>query len=285
MTTTFSRGAARSKAVSRRTALLSAGALVPLAQLAAGVSACSDAETGGKRVQIVTRVTAESLAFSNAFGFEIQLERALVSMGPLRYLAGAPVALRRPLSPALHLLEWFRAVRTAHAHPGHYVEGQTLGEMLEPRVVELAGPAVTFAPGRGVTGVARSARLQFQSPAEGPLARELGDNLVLVEGRATSAERTLAFRAGVSLEQLLDAEGNPTVEGCELHDGDIYEDGTIDLTVSPAVWLDQVDFGKVSLEGAIAQLEPSGTPHKAFVRGLKKAAAYVFRYRPGIAVP
>jgi hypothetical protein len=134
----------------------------------------------------------------------------------------------------------------------------------------------------GVTGLALSARFCFESPPAGALAAELESDVVLVYGKASDANTTYSFRAAAGVEAILDADGHPFVAGCVLASGDITEDGTVIVAVSPAVWLDQVDFGELEASGERSELEPSGTPHKAFVRGLKKAAAYAFRYEPGL---
>ncbi len=263
--------ACRSK-VSRRVALaLGGGTCVSIAQLALGVSACSDAETGGKRVALASSIGVQALDFTNAYGFELELSSVLLSMGPLRYLEGAPVAL----------FPDFRWIRSAHAHPGHYVEGDTLGEMLTPVTVELAHGVTELGTGAGVTGFARSARFLFQFPAEGELAGMLGESVVLVEGTATSGREKRVFRARAALEDVVDADGHPFVAGCAFENGDIRDDGVVRLTVWPSVWLDQVDFGELPADAAApSELDPNTTPHKAFTRGLKKAAAYVFAYEP-----
>jgi hypothetical protein len=258
--------------VSRRVALaVGGGTCISIAELALGLSACSDAETGGHRVELTSSVGAQALAFTNAYGFAIELSSALLSLGPLRYRDSAPVAN----------FQGFRWIRTAHAHPGHHLEGDTLGEMLEPATVDLARGVTDLGTGEGVTGVARSARFFFQSPAAGELSEVLGQSVVLVEGSTTSGGEARHFRARALLEDVLDAEGHPFVAGCAFENGDIRENGAVRLTVWPSVWLDQVDFGELPANAAApSELDPKTTPHEAFTRGLKKAAAYVFAYEP-----
>jgi hypothetical protein len=259
--------------VSRRVALaVGGGGCISIAELALGMSACSDAKTAGKRVELASSVAAQALAFTNAYGFELELSSALLSIGPLRYLQGAPVALFRS----------FRWIRSAHAHPGHYVDGDTVGEMLAPVTVELAQGVTALGTGAGVAGIARSARFLFQFPAEGELAERLGESVVLVEGTASAGQERRAFRARAGLEDVLDADGHPSVAGCAFENGDIRDDGVVRLTVRPSVWLDQVDFSELPAGAAgPSELEPESTPHKAFARGLRKAAAFVFAYEPG----
>jgi len=266
----------RSRLSRRGLVALGGGLALSLAELALGAAAaaCSGgATTGGKRVELATRVRADALSFTNAFGWTVELDVALLSVGPLRYLEGAPVASRvRP----------FR-IREAHAHPGHYVEGGTLGEMLAPRTVDLTAGVTELTRAPGVTGEALSARFTFQHPPAGELAKELAPEVVLLEGTATSGSDRLRFRLSAGLADVLDADGNPFVTGCTLEDGSIDGDGSVLLTVLPSLWLDQVDFSGLESSGEAATELPAGSlPHKAFARGLKKAGAYSFRYSPGL---
>ena len=265
---------ARATRLSRRAfGAVSGGAALSLGELAFGVgqTACSgEGTTGGKRVELVTRVRAESTSFVNAFEWAVELDVALLSIGPLRYLEGAPVASRSSFG-----------IRAAHAHPGHYIEGGTLGEMLEPATVDLTAMTEIFR-GPGVTGEALSARFTFQDPPAGELSEQLVPHVVLLEGSAASGSTTLRFRAGARLADVTDADGNPFVSGCPFEDGAIDRDGSVLLSVSPALWLDQLDFSLLAPNGnEPVELEPGSTPHQAFARGLKKGAAYLFRYTPG----
>jgi hypothetical protein len=246
------------------------------------LAACGDGtdSTTGKRVTLGARIEAESLTFTNGYAWNVQVERALVSVGPLRYLEGAVVARRKPLRGDA-LARWF-TVGTAHAHPGHYEEGGAIGEMLVPASVNLAlGPA-NLAAGAGISGNALSARFSFQSPPEGQFAADLGTSVAIVEGVATQGAESRPFRASASVDDVLEA-GAPAIVGCELRDGSVQSDGVVTLDVHLNVWLDQVDFALVpaSTDGTKVDLARDQNPHKAFVRGLKKAAAYTFSYAPG----
>ena len=248
------------------------------------LAACGDGadSTAGKRVTLAARVQAESIAFTNAFAWNVQVERALVSIGPLRYLEGAVVARRDP--PRLEALERWFSVRHAHAHPGHYEEGGTIGELLVPASADLASGMTDLGSGAGVTGTALSARFSFQSPPAGEYAADLGTSVVIIEGVATQGSESRPFRASASIDDVLEA-GEPAVAGCELNNGSVQADGVVTLNVRLSVWLDQVDFALVppSTDGAKVELTRDQNPHKAFVRGLKKAAAYSFSYAPGSA--
>lgn len=268
--------------LSRRLALaLGAALAVTAAHLATGTLAgCGS--TSGQRITLGTRVLAEegiAAPFENAFGWEIQITRAHLSVGELYYFSGPPVVASRP--PLRRTWENPFAIRSAHAHPGHYTEGDALGQMLSPETVDLLAET-DLADAEAVTGRYESARFSFASPPKGDLAGGMEGHVVWVDGDAKSGSTTVLFRARATVEDILNTEGNPWVEGCVFEAADIEAEGTVTLTVHPDVWLDQVDFADAppSLEGERVDLPPGEPTHKAFVRGLKKGTAYTFHYTP-----
>lgn len=238
-----------------------------------GAAGCSDAsETSGKRVTLATRIELEPAArapLTTALGWEVSIDTAYVSIGELRYFEGDPVTAFR----------WLEIPR-AHAHPGHYQQGGAVGEMLEPTSVDLVATPIEIAVGQGVTGVASSARFTFHAPAVGPAAGELAGAVARVTGTATQGTLVRPFAVSASETDVFDASGQPIVEGCTFSAGAIDGDGTVVVTLRPSVWLDQIDFSLVpeSTDGAPVELAPGEIPHKGFVRGLKKAAAYAFSF-------
>lgn len=231
-------------------------------------------------MQLALRVEPGSLAFTNSLGWQLELARVLVSVGPLAYLEGAPVALRGLPWGALAQLRRALGVAVAHAHPGHYHAGGTLGEALLATSVDLALGPVELGIGAGISGTALSGRFSFHAPPLGPHAAELGSHVACVEGEAKKDGASLPFRLVADVEDVRDPEGNPEVLGCAFHDGAIATDGTVSLTIEPSVWLDQCDFAGLvaTAEGQPVELARSLGAHQSFVRGLRKAASYVFTY-------
>lgn len=249
--------------ISRRMLMgLSGAGVLVAAELWLGVlvGGCSD-ETGGERVTLATRAELEPAGgeLVTSLGFHVELARVELSLAELRYFEGEPVTARR--APLL-------AIRQAWAHPGHYQTGGTVGEMLEPASFELTAGPVALPGGAGVTGVARSARVTFAAAQEW---------VVRVEGIARRDELERPFSA------LATGADVSSVEGCAFDHGRIDADGTVVLRVRPGIWLDQVDFSLVpeSTDAAPVALAPGELPHKAFVRGLAKAAAYGFSFEEG----
>lgn len=275
--------------VARRLAMIAAAALATATLPLGGAVAAGCGSTGGQRISLGTRVVAtEGVAapIENEYGWSITLTAARVSIGELYYFSGAPVVASRGGQPrsrprAGPLLKGLWAIPSAHAHPGHYTEGDALGQMLEPRTVDLLVESA-LANAEAVTGRYESARFSFASPPQGELAGEMDGHVVWVEGEATKGGAVVRFRAAADEADVLTSDEEPVVEGCVFEAADIEASGTVTLTIHPGVWFDQVDFGKV--EGAAdadrVDLVPGEAPHKAFVRGLKKGTGYTFSYAP-----
>lgn len=238
-----------------------------------GCSSESDA-TSGRRVALATRFRAVDISsgFTTGAGYGVVLNKALLATGPLYYFEGAPLEARGPA---------WSLVKSAFAHPGHYQPGDNNGEMLTEWSVDLlAGPA-DFPAGRGVTGQYRSATFSFGQGSAGPVASALDGHVALVAGSATALGQELPFVAFADVQDLLDASGELVLEGCAFDEADVRASGTVVVTVNLPLWLDQVDFAAVTLDASgTAVLERGTSPHKAFIHGLRKAAAYRFSYQP-----
>jgi hypothetical protein len=289
------------KATLVRTSLLGAAAL------AWGCSSSSSSGSGttGKAITLHTVANVQgdpTKPVTSALGWSVTLSKAYVSLDSLHYFQGEPVVSSNRVAPARS--RWARWLdlfeRTAHAHPGHYIPGAAMGEMLTPTTLDLLVPSTQLADGTGVTGWTYSGRFTWRTPPVGDKAASLEGHVVLTEGVATKGETTLRFRATADAADVFDGNGVPEVDGCALgdapgHDGvDIEGDGTITLTIVPSVWFDEVEFtyalpvadggagdaGGASDAGASdAPVDIAGTlAWRGFVRGLKKGTAYVFSY-------
>jgi hypothetical protein len=268
----------------RRAALVFGATLAITALHLATGTLAGCGSTTGQRITLGTRVLAEegiAAPFENAFGWKVQLTKAHLSIGELYYFSGPPVVASLP--PARRAPSWRDpfTLRAAHAHPGHYTEGDALGQMLTPETADLL-VETDLADAEAVTGRYESARFSFASPPQGDLAADLSGHVVWVNGEATKGSTTLLFRARANAEDILNTNGEPWVEGCVFDAADIEAEGTVTLIVHPAVWFDQVDFADAPpwLEGERVDLPPGEPTHKAFVRGLKKGTAYTFAYAP-----
>lgn len=239
--------------------------------------ACSDGDsTTGKRVSLEVRIAAspESKQFTNAAGWSITLTKARVATGAFYFYDGetifSGIAPRR--APGL--------VKSAFAHPGHYVPGNAKGEMLVATSADLLSGA-TLGTGNGVTGPFRSATFTFDSPAKGPMAAELGANVAVLEGTATKGAETRAFRAEIGPDDVKDTKGVTQIEGCPFEVADVQGDGAVTITVKLTQWLDQVAFDDVPKSADETPVTlPDGLARNQLVRGVKVGLGYVFSYAP-----
>ena len=245
--------------------------------------------TTGRRVTLATRVAPSALTFTNDEGWSIEVRRAALSIGALHYFSGEPIEgaeeahlapRRAPHRSVLGQLARGLAVREAHAHPGHYAEGDARGEMLAPTSLDLAAGPVAIGAGEGITGLVRSARFTWGASPVGPLAADLGGSVVLVEGRAEREGESRAFRLRASAADLPD--GDVTVDGCVFERAEVDGDGAVTLTVDPAVWLAGADFADApeGTDDAPADVPVGTQPANAFLRGLAKGGAFHFRFDP-----
>jgi hypothetical protein len=252
----------------------------------AALSACGAGETtGSKRVSLKTHIVADDgvdAPFLNAFGWSVKLSKAALSVGALYYFDGATIfsAGLPPARPGERFAVLL-GVGTAWAHPGHYQAGNAMGQVLLSSSVDLALGPSDLPLGEGVAGIYRSGRFIYEKNPTGSAALELAGHVVVLEGEATKDTMKRVFRASALADEVLDASGEPRLEGCAF-DGepDVQEDGTITVHVKPSIWLDQAEFDTMpeSADGAPLDLPKDSEVEKAFIRGLKKGTAIVFSY-------
>ena len=266
--------------------------------LAVSVAACSDDVTSGKKVVLATEVSLApasatggkgGAAFLNDAGWQVSLDKVAVAGAALNYYSGAPLLALHHTKPTL--LERLSGLveGTAYAHPGHYSEGDTLGEMLTPFDAEFAKGSVKLANGTGITGTFRSARFTFDGTRT--LAGKAGATVYLA-GSATKDGVTRLFTATATQAEVVDVENLPRVEGCSftpsggISDGvAVTDNGTIHLQVAPILWLSDVDFSDAAAGTEPTELPPESRARRAFVRNLKGAAAFQFSYEKSPSSP
>lgn len=216
---------------------------------------CADDTTGRTRVRFDVRARGVDTTFTTSRGWDVRVTEARVSLGPLRWYEGPPIFALRWWERAL-------GVSVAHAHPGHYVPGAALADMLTPRVVDLTAGAVALSVADGVTGAAQSAHVELQPPPAG------GDTAtVFVRGEATMAAQRVRFRGSLALT--LNLEGVTAT-------GNI-DSAAWELQVSVGRWVDRVDFA--ALTPATPDAEVEFTADSQATNALYRAATNVGSYR------
>ncbi len=264
-------------------ALALAGVLATGLALEACGSDSSDA-TSGKRVVLHTRVGLEpsvATGFTTATGWKVTLSKAVLATGPFYYFDGPPPLVRREEQRSFRLAQRFLGIAVAHAHPGHYQAGNAMGEMLEPYSVDLLAGTADFPDGDGITGIFRSARFSFSTPATGPAASAVSGHAAITEGKAEKdGETARFFRATAELADIEKSAAEGHVEGCEFHEVNVGADGLVTVLVNPSVWFNLVDFTLVEpgSETAPSEFTAGTQPQIAFAQGLAQLSAYKFTY-------
>src|SRR5690606_34403360 len=130
-----------------------------------------------------------------------------------------------------------------------------------------------------VSGPVRSATFSFEAPAQGPLAAELGDNVIVVVATGTKGAETRRIRAEIKADEVRDGRGATQIEGCPFVEADMQSDGVVSIAVKLSLWFDQVELGAVpaSLDGEPVLLT-DGLARNQLVRGVKAGVGYVFSY-------
>ncbi|MBX3209419.1 MAG: hypothetical protein KF764_30580 [Labilithrix sp.] len=270
---------------------LVSSSLVAGAVLVAGTGplACSGEGSGttGRRIALDVEIAAspESKQFTNAKGWTISITKAAIATGAFYFYDGETLFAGRspgasPRAPGSFPRAPGGFVRSAFAHPGHYVPGNAKGELLVASSADLLAGGL-LGHGDGVTGLVRSATFGFGAPASGPLAAELGASVIVLEGSATKGAATRVFRAEIAPDEVKDTKGVMQIEGCPFASTDMESDGKVTITVKLPMWFDQVelDGAPESPDGKPALL-PDGLARNQLVRGAKVGLAYTFAYVP-----
>ncbi len=276
------------------------GILVALCAAGCSSSSSDSSGTTGQIIALKTRTEVKddlTQAKTNALGWSITISEAYLSVGPLYYFAGDPVLSQRHMDKSSLQYAWAMVsdwlVRPAHAHPGHYIAGAAMGQMLTPTTLDLLGGSVNLADGDGVTGSTNSAKFTWQSPPQGDLAPALEGHVVLTKGVATKGATTIHFIAKADEPEVHDGDDKAEVAGCAFGTTagasgvNMDGNGTVTLTLSPSVWFDEVDFAYVApgadagapTPDANGVVDIAGTlAWEGFIRGVKKGTGYEFSY-------
>lgn len=254
----------------RSAAVFAVGAL-------AATLAC-EAGTGGRRAHFDLAVaTAGAATFRTSTGWDVTLESACISLGPL-YLFAEPSVTAKLQRRAYDLL-----VPTAHAHPGvdHFYGGEVRGEWLDQIVVNAVDPTpVELGAFEGIAGDVRSATLGVYPPKPTIDAPCLRGHHAYVVGVARQADRVIAFEGGLDIEAVGDRRRVAIATTLLVDDGE-----RVVVSVDPRPWLDQAKFEELAVDEASgrAQITAESQASLAWQLGIHTAGAFAVLNAPPAA--
>lgn len=214
--------------------------------LLASLAACGG--TGRSRRTFPVEIAAKLPTAPNDFGWAVTLERASVGVGPVRFFTGKVAIARR-----FDLSSLF--IGTAYAHPGHYMQGEALAELLTTAEVDLLGAPVELGIAEAVTGEYGSLQLTLGNPG------------ATLAGTATKDGTTVRF--------VTSAVTPPTpLEGVAFERDLQTELGAVRIEVEIAKWLRRMDFSKAPVVDGLATVD-SGEALNGFERGIEDTSAYL----------
>lgn len=254
---------------------LALGTLMTLAVLVT-ISACEPG-TGGRRVMFDLAIEAapSSRSFRTALGWDVTLEEACVSVGPLYLYAqpGLSASLRRAY-------DWL--VPSAHAHPGvdHFNGGEVRGEWLEQIAVDLTSSGrVDLGAREGIAGEARSATIGIHPPQAEALGAPtcLRSHQAYVVGSATRDDVTVRFEGGLDIEDV------GTKRRMQIATAVVIDDQRrLLVTVDPRPWFDHMKFDELTVDATTkhALIAPGSQAILAWELGLQTVGAFEIENAP-----
>ncbi len=201
----------------------------------------------------------------NERGWTVTPEALQVSVGPVRFYEGhVLLSQRAPRFDPFVLLGG-----TAWAHPGHYLPGDAMAEVLSTTVVDLLAASPTqLGEANAVTGDYGSMELTLPTPPEGHAVR--------LRGTATHADgRRVRFDTALDLPK--------PIEGIRFERALAEEVGRVRITVDLNTWLGRIDFATVSPADAegVSTFPTGSQAMNALVRGVEDTGAYVVTWVEG----
>lgn len=236
----------------------------PLLLLGAMCALGCGEDTGPRRTSFPVEVAGRGgQAMSNDHGYTVTLSEARIHLGPVRFFSGEPLFTRAateswPWRVARRIL----GIGLAHAHPGHYQQGEALAEVLDAATFDLLATAPgPLGQASGVTGAYRSVQVAITKTAD------LKGHSVLVRGMASKGSHAVDFSAALDLQE--EVEG--VAFGAQV-DG---TPGRVRLEVDLSCWVERVDFSLLHRgPGAEVSIQPGSQAENALLRGVNNTSAF-----------
>ncbi|MCP3142922.1 hypothetical protein [Pyxidicoccus xibeiensis] len=242
--------------------------------LAAASTALSGCGSEAERRTFPVEVAATLPTGANEKGWTVTLDSAHVSVGPVRFFEGRVLLTRR--APRF---DWYSLIGgTAHAHPGHYLPGDAMGEVLTTTTVDLLAGA-PLGDASAVTGEYGSLELTLATPTA------TTDERGLLSGHAVRVTGTARNGDGGSVRFEAVADLPAPVAGVRFEKSMGMEAGRVRIAVDLGKWLGRIDFATATdLDADGIFTFPVGSQARnALVRGMEDTTTYVVTWEEGAA--
>lgn len=225
---------------------------LPLLWLVA-LAACGGTER--QRTSFPVTVSGGVATVTTDSGWSVSLTKATAHLDAVRFFEGKVLLGRAYPRPP-----WWRSllVTPAFAHPGHYVPGEALGELVGPLSVDLLAATPTpWGEASAVTG------------AQGSLQLTFGAGGLELAGTATKDAQSLPFTAVFA----------PTaaVEGVRAEHVVTTSGAGVDVRLDLAVIFSRVDFALVG--SSASPLDPTSPAFNGLARGVVDTSAWVVAWQ------
>lgn len=208
-------------------------------------TSCGEVAAVQRTFPVAVSATDEALVTDS--GWAVTLTEARLSLSSARFYTGAVPSLTRRFNP-LDVL-----VSSAYAHPGHYVPGEALGELLADVEVNLLGPGVTWGEATGATG------------AYGSMEVTVGAAGLHLAGTATKDGQTVSFDTG-------EFAPPKAISAIAFTHEMTKSAGQVRLAASLRTILSRVDFAQVG--AGASPLDRQSPAFNGFARGIEDATAW-----------
>lgn len=195
-------------------------------------------------------VAADTASLTTDSGWAVTLTSARASLTSARFFTGK-VLIGKRLDP----LSWL--IPTAYAHPGHYQQGEAVGELLVAKDFDLLAGETEWGTANAVTGEYGSVQLGVAS--------------MRLTGTATKGAASVQFDTG-------DFAPPAPLEGLRFERVMDTKPGSVLLTVNLAGVLSRIDFAQIGASSS--PLDQTSPAFNGFARGVEDTSVYAVTWRP-----
>lgn len=213
------------------------------------LTACGTEHT---RRSFPVEVASDSSGLLTDSGWSVTLTKATAHLSTLRFFEGKVLISQKT--------PWWRSllISEAYAHPGHYIPGEAMAEVLTPLELDLlATGSTSWGLADGITGSYGSVELGFDATG------------VELAGTATKDNQTVPFSTHFAPPKAL--------EGIRFEREMDTAPGTVSMTFSLKVIVSRMDFAQTG--ASTRPLDETSPAFNGFARGVDDTSGYLITWK------